>query len=77
MRLSSLQNKQVVYIEDGSYLGKIIDIKIDDMGNILSLIVEKYKFLISLFTSSKEVEILWKDIVKIGEDVILVNFENS
>ncbi len=75
MRLSALQNKQVIYIEDGSYLGKIIDIKIDDNGNIISLIVEKYRFFISLFTSSKEIEVKWNNISKIGEDVILVSFD--
>ena len=75
MRLSALQNKQVIYIEDGSYLGKIIDIKIDDNDNIISLIVEKYRFFISLFTSSKEIEVKWNNISKIGEDVILVSFD--
>ena len=36
------------------------------------LIIEKSKFLISMFTAKDEIEISWKQIEKIGEDVILV-----
>ena len=72
MRLSDLQNKDVVAYEDGKVIGKIIDVEIID-GIIDKLIVEKYKFIISMFTSHNEIEIPWKQISKIGEDVILVS----
>ena len=74
MRLSELQNKDVLNLIDGKVMGKIIDIIINDNGNIEKLIVEKFKFLISLFTSRAEVEIPWQYIDKIGEDVILVKY---
>ena len=35
MYLSDLQTKDIVSMKDGSNLGKIIDAKIDDNGNIL------------------------------------------
>lgn len=73
MRLSDLQKKDVVNITDGTKIGKIIDIKIDSKGNMDGLIVEKSKFIISMFTSSGEIDIKWNQIEKIGEDVILVN----
>ena len=73
MRLSDLQHKDVVNIMDGSKIGNIIDIKIDEKGSMEGLIVEKSKFLVSMFTSNKEIEIKWNQIEKIGEDVILVN----
>lgn len=73
MRLSELQNKDVVNIIDGKKIGNIIDITIEDNGNMKSLIVEKSKFLVSMFTSSGEIEIKWDQIKKIGEDVILVS----
>lgn len=73
MRLSDLQNKTVINVTDGKNIGNIIDLEIDDEGNALGLIVEKYKFLISTFTSKKEIIIKWDQIKKIGEDVILVN----
>ena len=72
MRLSELQNKDVVNIKDGKKIGNIIDVSIDSQGKTTGLIVEKYKFLVSMF-SNKEVEIKWKKKEKIGEDVILVN----
>lgn len=72
MRLSELQNKDVVNIIDGKKIGNIIDVSIDSNGKTVGLIVEKYKFLVSMFTN-KEIEIRWSQIEKIGEDVILVN----
>ena len=73
MRLSELQNKDIVNMVDGKKIGNIIDISIDGSGKTTGLIVEKYKFLISMFSSSREIEIKWNQIEKIGEDVILVN----
>lgn len=73
MRLSDLQHKDIVNIIDGSKIGNIIDIKIDSKGNMEGLVVEKSKFIISMFTTKNEIEIKWEQIEKIGEDVILVN----
>lgn len=75
MRLSDLQNKDVLYISDGKVIGRIIDVVISEEGNIEKLIVEKYKFLVSMFSSKDEIEVLWKNIIKIGEDVILISLE--
>ena len=73
MRLSDLQNKNVINLIDGKNIGSIIDLEINEDGNAIGLIVEKYKFLISSFSSKKEMLIKWKQIKKIGEDVILVD----
>lgn len=72
MRLSDLQNKDVINLSDGKMIGNIIDISIDMNGKMNALIVEKSKFLISMFTTKDELEIKWDQIEKIGEDVILV-----
>lgn len=72
MRLSELQRKDVVNIIDGTKIGNIIDITLNDTGNMSSLIVEKTKFILSYFTNQNEIEIRWNQIEKIGEDVILV-----
>ena len=74
MRLSDLQDKDVVNLDDGKVIGRIIDVIIDDNGVINKLVVERYKFIISRFTTGNEIEILWNQINKIGEDVILVLF---
>ncbi len=73
MRLSDLQNKDIVNINDGKKIGNIIDIVINKDGTSSGIIVEKSKFIISRFTSNGEIEIKWNQIEKIGEDVILVN----
>ena len=75
MRISDLQNKNVINVLDGKNIGTIIDIEVDDSGQTINLFVEKHKFLISSLTSSKELSIKWEQIEKIGEDVILVKFD--
>ena len=72
MRLSDLQNKDVVNIIDGRKIGNIIDININLEGKMEELIVEKSKFLVSMFSTKDEIEVKWNQIEKIGEDVILV-----
>ena len=72
MRLSEIQNKDVINLNSGMKVGNIIDIKINSKtGKIESLILEKKKFS-SIFNSNDEIEIYWTQINKIGEDVILV-----
>ena len=72
MRLSEIQNKDVIDINTGMKVGNIIDIKVDsNSGKIESFILEKKKFS-SIFSSGDEVEVYWDQINKIGEDVILV-----
>ena len=75
MRLSELQNKNIVNLNDGKMIGNIIDIDINQEGISSEIIVEKSKFLISRFSSNGEVSIKWEQIKKIGQDVILVNLE--
>lgn len=70
MRLSDLQSKDIVDINTGIKIGKIIDVLIEDNGNMKSLIIHKNKFV--NFFNSNEVEIRWNQIDKIGNDVILV-----
>ena len=76
MRISELQNKNVINLLDGKDIGSIIDVNIDENGKTLELIVEKHKFLISSFSSNREVVIKWEQVEKIGEDVILVKVVN-
>lgn len=75
MRLSDLQNKDIVNIKDGKKIGNIMDVSIREDGNMLSLIVAKNKMFANIFSSSGEMEIKWTQIKKIGEDVILVSVE--
>ena len=76
MRLSDLQNKDIVNTMDGRNVGNIIDVKIDQIsGAIVSLVVEPNKKMLSFMNRGAEEEISWKNIERIGEDVILVRLE--
>ena len=72
MRLSDMQDKDVVELKTGIKIGNIIDIKINKEGSIESLILEKRKYA-KLFSSNEEIEVPYKKIERIGEDVILIN----
>ena len=76
MRLSDLQNKDIVNMSDGKKVGSIIDINIDSYGNMKGLIVEENGKFGMFFGGKSEIEISWDKIEKIGEDVILVNMSN-
>lgn len=72
MRLSELQSKNIVNVANGKNIGNIIDANVSQDGKVEYLIIESNKSFFSLNKEGdKKVE--WKDITKIGEDVILVN----
>lgn len=71
LRLSDLQTKNIVNINDGKNIGTIIDANITSEGQISELVIETSKNFFSLNRES-DIEIKWNDITKIGEDVILV-----
>lgn len=74
MRLSDLQNKNIVNVTDGKNIGNIIDVKIDEeSGNIIALVIEPNRNFFSFMNKGIDTEINWENITKIGEDVILVN----
>lgn len=74
MKLSDLQSKYIVNINDGKNIGNIIDVKInEENGSIISLVIEPNKNFFSFGRGKNDTEIRWNSIEKIGEDVILVN----
>lgn len=74
MRLSDLQSKDIISTRDGKRIGRIIDVEVDSVeGKIIYFVVEPKHFLKKTLTSSKEAEVSYKEISKIGEDVILVD----
>lgn len=71
MRLSELQHKDIVDLE-GKKIGNIIDVKLDNSGRLISLVIETNKSLFKFNNKDNESEISWDKIEKIGEDVILI-----
>lgn len=74
MNLSDLQTKKVISVLTGKNLGIIVDAKIKQDGTIDSLMIEQNRNVFSL-NKENNTKILWSDISKIGEDVILVKKE--
>lgn len=78
MNLSDLQTKEVIDISSGKRLGNIIDIIINNNGEVNKLVLEERRGGKHIFSSYKdEVSILWKNIVRIGDDIILVNYKEN
>ncbi len=76
MRLSDLQNKNLVNTSDGKNIGNIIDVNIDyKSGNINSFIIESKTNMFKFLNKDRDMEVRWDEIEKIGEDVILVNIK--
>lgn len=73
MRLSDLQRKDIVNVNDGRIIGRIIDAEINDKdGSLESLIIEKSKYIRNLFSSENDITIKFEQIKKLGSDVILI-----
>ena len=76
MRISDFQNKDVVNLKNGNRLGNIIDIDIDMLnGNINKVIIYNKKSIFNVF-KTEELELDWSLIKKVGDDVILIDFNS-
>jgi len=70
MRLSELQQKEIINIYNGKRIGIIVDVIVESNGTIQKLVLEERRG--RKFTK-EEYEILWSQIVKIGDDIILID----
>ncbi len=78
MNLSDLQNKEIIDISTGKRMGNIIDVIISPDGSITKLILEDKKIGRKFLSNSKEdTNLLWKQIIKIGDDIILVDSQKD
>ncbi len=79
IKASDLREKEVINIRDGARLGLIEDVEVNlEKGRIESLIVPGTGGLLSLFSNkSSDYVISWKNIIRIGNDVILVDINNE
>ncbi|SMO47797.1 YlmC/YmxH family sporulation protein [Melghirimyces algeriensis] len=76
IKISELQEKDVVNVSDGRKLGRIYDLEVDlRVGRVKALVIPGESRMFGLFTGGKEWVIPWNQIVRIGTDVILVRLE--
>ncbi|WP_066053017.1 YlmC/YmxH family sporulation protein [Robertmurraya korlensis] len=75
VKISEFQIKDVVNVADGKKLGNISDIEINlSNGKIEAIIVSGNGRMLGFFGKEEEMVISWRNILKIGEDVILVRY---
>ncbi len=75
MKISDLQSKDIVNMENGKRLGNLTDLDINlSTGQIDAIIINGTGKMMSFFNrETQEFVIPWSNIVKIGNDVILVH----
>lgn len=77
VRISEFQVKDVVNVSDGKKLGNISDVDINlNTGKIEAIIMNGSGKVLGFFGKDEEIVIPWKNILKIGEDVILVRYKD-
>ena len=73
-----LIDKDIINIKNGENIGRFTDVEIDTKkGRVTALYIEDNHKLLSFFNKSKSILIKWEEIVKIGLDVIVVNYEDN
>ena len=73
MKLSEISSKDVINDEDGVKLGKIVDAEIDvATGKIVNVTIYRGFKCFNVFGSKDNVQIPWNKIIKIGNDVVIV-----
>ncbi len=75
MTLSDIEEKDVINVVTGERIGYVSSLKIDtNSGQIIAITVQPSMRFISFFSKEEEsVVVPWNQILKIGEDVIIVN----
>ncbi|WEG11653.1 YlmC/YmxH family sporulation protein [Pullulanibacillus sp. KACC 23026] len=77
-RISDFQAKEVVNVENGKRLGHIGDLDVNlTTGKIDNLIIPGQGKMLGLLGRENDVVIPWRNIVRIGDDVILVRFYST
>lgn len=78
VKISDFQIKDVVNIADGKRLGNIGDIEINlTTGKIDAVVITGSGRVLGFFGRDEDVVIPWKNIIKIGQDVILVRYKGT
>jgi len=75
--MSDLQTKEIIDISSGRRLGSISDIMVDSKGNITKILLDRKGSRKILANQKEDVSLEWSQIIKIGDDIILVDVKNS
>lgn len=74
MSTYDIRNKEVINIYDGRSLGFVEDVELNlEKGTIEAIIIPGDRGFLGIFGKNNEIVIKWRDIKRIGDDVILVD----
>ncbi len=74
MSTYDIRNKEVINVYDGRSLGFVEDVELNlEKGTIEAIIIPGDRGFMGIFNKSDELVIKWRDIKRIGDDVILVD----
>lgn len=76
--VTDLRNKQVINQRDGNILGPVSDIEVDTYsGKVVAIIVFGRPKCMGLLGRCDDIRICWEDIKVIGEDAVLVCYNQQ
>lgn len=75
MKLTELMSKDIINDDDGAKLGRIIDLELDTTnGEVLNIIISRGFRINNLFSNKEATSIPYNKIIKIGNDVVIVDY---
>lgn len=77
LKLSDIREKEIININNGERMGYIYDFELDmEQGRIIGIVMSSTSRVLGLFGKNEDIVINWKDIIKIGTDTILIDFDD-
>lgn len=74
-KITDLRDKDVINIKDGCRIGCVSDVEVDTCcGRVMSIVIYGHR-LFGFFGACNDIIIRWEDIQLIGDDTILVCYE--
>lgn len=75
-RMGQLRRREVISVKDGTRVGTVCDAELDmENARLTALVVYGRPRLFGLLGKEEDIVIRWPDIQVIGEDTILVNYQ--
>lgn len=76
-RMDDLRRKEVINIKDGMRLGSVGDLEIDTSNSkVVAIVIYGRLRFFGLFGREDDIVIRWQDIQVVGDDTILVSYDN-
>lgn len=78
MKLSSIAGKEIVNLNTGERLGIIAESDLvveEDSGRIIALVIPRDRGFFSFKKDKRVLEVPWKNVKKIGNDMVIIDYE--